>query len=128
MESVLTSIKKFLGIDEDCEQFDQDVIIHINSVLMVLSQLGIEPKKMVESKEDTWVQVIGDTSNIQTLSAVKSYIYLKVRLLFDPPTSSVVTEAINRQISELEWRLNVSAEIQFDKTLQTISDRLDQVT
>lgn len=128
MESVLTSIKKFLGIDEDYEQFDQDVIIHINSVLMVLSQLGIEPKKMVESKEDTWVQVIGDTSNIQTLSAVKSYIYLKVRLLFDPPTSSVVTEAINRQISELEWRLNVSAEIQFDKTLQTISDRLDQVT
>lgn len=128
MESVLTSIKKFLGIDEDYEQFDQDVIIHINSVLMVLSQLGIEPKKMVESKEDTWVQVIGDTSNIQTLSAVKSYIYLKVRLLFDPPTSSVVTEAINRQISELEWRLNASAEIQFDKTLQTISDRLDQVT
>lgn len=109
MESVLTSIKKLLGITKEYEQFDQDIIMHINSVLMTLEQLGIHVSKLVKSVDDTWYDIV-DESEGKFGSAIKSYIYLKVRLLFDPPTSSVVTEAINRQISELEWRLNVSSD------------------
>lgn len=111
MESILTSIKKLLGIAEDYEHFDNDIIIHINSVFMTLNQLGIGPEKpaMITSSLDTWNSVLGDTVNIQ---AVKTYIYLKVRMIFDPPTSSFVLEAMNRQANELEWRLNVQAELQ----------------
>lgn len=111
MESVLRSTKKLLGIAEDYEHFDDDIIIHINSVFMTLNQLGIGPKKpaVITSSMDTWEDALGDTVNIQ---AVKTYIYLKVRMIFDPPTSSFVLDAMNRQASELEWRLNVQAESQ----------------
>lgn len=104
MESVLTSIKKLLGIASDYEHFDTDIIIHINSVLMTLNQLGIGPDipATITSTNDTWVTTLGNISNVE---AVKTYIYLKVRMLFDPPSSSSVIEAMNRQISELEWRL-----------------------
>lgn len=108
-ESILTSIKKLLGIAEDYEEFDQDIIMHINTVFMILNQLGVGPSDCFSIEDDS---AIWDdfTSGSKSIEAIKSYIYLKVRLLFDPPTSSVVTEAINRQISELEWRLNVSAD------------------
>lgn len=109
MNSVLNSTKKLLGIDQDYNQFDQDIIIHINSVLMTLGQLGVQVSKLVETGLDTWSDVVNESESTFG-SAIKSYVYLKVRLLFDPPTSSVVTEAINRQISELEWRLNVSSD------------------
>ena len=109
MESVLTSIKKMLGITEEYEHFDTDIIIHINSIFMTLNQLGVGPDKpaAIIDKEDTWGSVLGD---IQNLEAVKTYVYLKVRLIFDPPSSSSVIEAMNRQITELEWRLNIQAE------------------
>lgn len=107
-ESILTSIKKLLGITEECEDFDQDLIMHINSVFMILRQLGFHyANTEVEGKETKWSDLGLTTRNYP---AIKSYIYLKVRLLFDPPSSSAVIESINRQISEFEWRLNVAYE------------------
>lgn len=108
-DSILTSIKKLLGITEEYEHFDQDIIIHINSVFMILNQLGVGPSNgfSITDKTAVWSDFISEGVNIES---VKSYIYLKVRLLFDPPTTSAVMESMNRIISELEFRLNVSAE------------------
>ena len=108
-DSILTSIKKLLGITEEYEHFDQDIIIHINSVFMILNQLGVGPSNgfSITDKTAVWSDFISEGSNLES---VKSYIYLKVRLLFDPPTTSAVMESMNRMISELEFRLNVSAE------------------
>lgn len=108
MNSILTSIKKMLGIAEDYTQFDADLVMHINSVLSILNQLGVGPATgfSIESKNDTWGDFVDDLSILQF---IKSYTYLKVRMLFDPPTGGAVTESINRQISELEWRICVAA-------------------
>ena len=110
MDSILTSIKKLLGITEEYEHFDTDIIIHINSAFATLTQLGVGPSDgySIENKDDYWSDFIKDS---RRLEAVKSYVYLKVKILFDPPASSVVMESINRQINELEWRLNVTVEI-----------------
>lgn len=109
MESILTSIKKLLGITAEDTSFDVDVIIHINSAFMTLNQLGVGPEQIVSisSDLDTWQSALGEIKDIE---AVKTYIYLKVRTVFDPPTSSSVLDAMNRQISELEWRLNIQVE------------------
>ena len=108
-DSILTSIKKLLGITEEYEHFDQDIIIHINSVFMILNQLGVGPSNgfSITDKTAVWSDFISEGTNLES---VKSYVYLKVRLLFDPPTTSAVMESMNRMISELEFRLNVSAE------------------
>ena len=109
MDSILTSIKKLLGIAEDYEHFDQDLIIHINSVLSVLTQLGVGPSEgfSIEDENATWKDFIPEDKR---LSSIRSYVYMKVKLLFDPPLSSSVMESMNRMISEFEWRLNVAAE------------------
>lgn len=109
MESILTSIKKLLGIEEEYTQFDADIIMHINTVFLNLTQLGVGPSEGFLIKDDTaiWEDFIGDSSQLQ---AVKTYMYLKVKLLFDPPLSSSVTESMNRMIAELEWRLNVAVD------------------
>ena len=109
MDSILVSIKKLLGIAADYTHFDPDIIMHINSAFSILTQLGVGPPEGFRIEDDvkTWNDFIGDTIR---LDAVKSYIYLKVGLMFDPPTSSAVLSAKERQISELEWRLNVAAE------------------
>lgn len=111
MESILTSIKKMLGIDEEYTHFDADIIMHINSVLMILTQLGVGPEEgfVIEDDTSTWVSFIPEASAAQ-LHAVKTYIYLKVKLIFDPPLSSSVIDAMSRQIAELEWRLNVAVD------------------
>ena len=111
MESILTSIKKMLGITEDYEHFDADLIMHINSVLMILTQLGVGPAEgfMIEDDTSTWVDFIPE-ANAAQLHAVKSYIFMKVKLIFDPPLSSAVIESYNRQIAEFEWRLNVAVD------------------
>lgn len=108
-DSILTSIKKLLGISEDYEHFDADIIMHINSVFMILTQLGVGPPDgfSIEDDSSVWSNFIGDSSNIES---VKSYVYLKVKLLFDPPLSSAAMEATKQLISELEWRLNLAAE------------------
>ena len=109
MNSILTSIKKLLGIAEEYEHFDADLIMHINSVFMVLTQLGVGPFGgfSIKDEDDSWDEFIQGETDIE---AVKSYVYLKVKLLFDPPLSSAVIESTNRLISEYEWRLNVAAE------------------
>lgn len=109
MESILTSIKKLLGIGEDYTHFDADIIMHINSVFAVLTQLGVGPSEgfSIEDDLNTWNEFLPDDPRLNT---VKSYMYMKVKLLFDPPTGSTHAEAMNRVISEFEWRLNVAAE------------------
>ena len=106
-DSILTSIKKLLGITEEYEHFDQDIIIHINSVFMILNQLGVGPSNgfSITDKTAVWSDFISEGANIES---VKSYMYLKVRLLFDPPTTSAVMESMNRMICELEFRLIAS--------------------
>lgn len=110
MDSILTSIKKLLGIAQECTDFDTDIIIHINSVLMILTQLGVGPEKgfTIEDSRDLWGDFLED--DLSKLEAVRTFVYLKVRLIFDPPSNSAVIESINRTISELEWRLNAAAE------------------
>ena len=110
MESILTSIKKLLGIQKEYEHFDADIIMHINSVFMILTQLGVGPAEgfMIMDEDATWDDFIQDK---KTIESVKSYMYLKVRLLFDSSTlSSPVIESYNRMISEFEWRLNVAVD------------------
>lgn len=109
MESILTSIKKMLGITEEYEHFDTDIIMHINSVFMILNQLGVGPEKgfSIKGKEELWTDFLPEE---QKLELVKSYMHLKVKLLFDPPMGSAVIEVMNRMISEFEWRLNVAVD------------------
>lgn len=107
--SILNSIKKLLGIANDYKEFDTDIIIQINSVFMILHQLGIGPKEgfHITDEKDKWDDYLSDDSN---LDAIKTYIHLKVKIAFDPPLNSTVMEAHKQMISELEWRLNVQAE------------------
>lgn len=111
MESILTSIKKLLGPSAEDTHFDSDIIMHINTVLMDLNQLGVGPEEgfVITGKSETWDDFVPEAS-LARLEGIKSYIYLRVRLLFDPPTNSAVIESINKQIDKLEWRINVAAE------------------
>ena len=103
-ESILTSIKKLLGITEECTDFDKDIIIDINSVLMILTQLGIGPPEgfTIIDSTATWSEFV---SNIKQLAAVKTFVHLKVRLIFDPPMSTAVLESMKEIVKETEWRL-----------------------
>ena len=107
--SILNSVKKLLGIPSDYKVFDTAIILNINSVFMILHQLGVGPKEGFSISDDNtkWTDYISDEEN---LNAVKTYLPLKVKLSFDPPTSTVVMECYKRQIDELEWRLNSQAE------------------
>lgn len=109
MDSILTSIKKLLGITEEYTSYDNDIIMHINSVFMLLHQLGVGPSEGFSIEDDIaiWNDYVKEKEN---LNAIKSYVYLKVKLLFDPPLSSAVMEATKQMINELEWRLNIQAE------------------
>lgn len=113
MDSILTSVKKMLGITEEYEHFDADIIMHINSVFMILTQMGVGPTEgfAIEDASTSWSDYIPNTSLVK-MEGVKSYMYAKVRLMFDPPTISSVMDAMNRMVSEFEWRLNVAAESQ----------------
>ena len=106
MDSILTSIKKHLGITEDYEHFDADIINHINSVFTILMQIGVGPKNgfKITDKSQVWSDFMPDD---ERLEFVKTYIEKRVKLMFDPPQSSAVIDVINRQIEELEWRLYV---------------------
>ena len=107
--SILDSIKKLLGIPSEVTEFDTDILIHINSVFSILTQLGVGPSSgfSIEDSSAEWSDFIGDDA---ILSDVKSFVYLKTRLLFDPPASSAAMDAMNRMASELEWRINVSVD------------------
>lgn len=107
--SILDSVKKSLNLAADYTPFDEEVIMHINSVFSTLNQLGIGPDVgfMIEDKDATWDAFLGSDPR---LNNVKTYVFLRVKLLFDPPNTGFTTAAIERQIEQLEWRLNVQRE------------------
>lgn len=109
MESILTSIKKLLGIAEEDDSFDMDIIMLINSAFVNLQQLGVGPSEGFSIEDDTatWVDFLGDDKAVHL---VRNFIWLKVKMVFDPPTSAFVMEAIKHEISQDEWRLMVHAD------------------
>lgn len=108
-ESILVSVKKMCGIAKDYNAFDLDIITHINTVFMILYQMGVGPVKPFRIEDDgaTWSDFISE----ENYECVKSYVGLKVRLLFDPPSSSIHMESMKGAISELEWRLYTESEL-----------------
>lgn len=109
MESILTSIKKLLGIAEDDNSFDVDVITHINTAFFTLNQLGVGPNDpfSIVDKTTMWSDFMSDENRVRM---VRTYIYLSVKKVFDPPLSSVAMSSINELIKEYEWRLNVAVD------------------
>ena len=111
-ESILTSIKKLLGIPEEYEAFDQDIIIHINTFLTRLYQVGVGVENFyIIDKTAKWSDFIIDEAKYQQ---AKTYVYLRVRLIFDPPTSGAANEAFKESLRELEWLLFVDADNALD--------------
>ena len=110
MESILDTIKKLLGIDKDDDSFDTDIIVIINSIIPALSQMGIGPPNgfIITSPDDVWVDYID--SSVINLEGVKTYLYLRTKLIFDPPTNSTVIDALNNNLKELEWRMMLAVE------------------
>lgn len=109
-DSILLLIKKKLGIAPDYHAFDEDITTDINTVLFSLNQIGVGTEDFaIKDETALWSDFLGESKNYE---AAKTYIYLKVRLMFDPPTSSFVITALEKQASELEWRLNVKYETQ----------------
>lgn len=108
MESILTSIKKMLGIEEEYTHFDPDIIMHINTAFMRLRQMGVGPAEgfRIEDDTSTWYEFDPEAD----YEAVKTYIYIEVKLVFDPPLSSAVIDVLKENRDELKWRLNVEAE------------------
>lgn len=108
-DSIFNSVKKSLGLDEDYEAFDSIILLHINGVFATLNQLGIGPTLgfSIQDATPTWDAFLGTDLR---MNFVKTYLYLKVRMLFDPPTTSYLIEALNKQASELEWRISVYRE------------------
>lgn len=107
--SILNSTKKILGVDPDYTAFDLDIITHINSAFSTLTQLGVGPAVGFAITDDTTIWSEFTDDNLE-LNSVRTYVYLKVRQVFDPPTTSYLIDAFNKQIQELEWRLNVTRE------------------
>lgn len=109
-ESILLTVKKMLGIAEEYHAFDLDVITDINSVFLSLNQIGVGPETpySITSDVDTWEDFLGDSK--VDLPGVQTYVFMKTRLLFDPPTNSFLVDAMQNQCNELEWRLNLQAE------------------
>ena len=108
-ETILSSVKHSVGITDEYTHFDDIITIHINTVLATIYQLGAGPASgfAVTTGDETWTDFFGDSPK---LNLIKSYVCLSVRMLFDPPTAGTLTDAINRQIDELEWRINVAVD------------------
>ena len=122
-ESILDYVKKLLGIQKDYTHFDPDIIYGINAAFGVLNQLGVGPAEGFMISDDTakWNEFVPDTIR---LSIIKPYVYLKTRLLFDPPSSSALIESINKTIVEYEWRLYVASD--GDDAVPKMLNRVEQ--
>ena len=103
-ESILKTIKQLIGCPDDFEQFDLDLIVHINLAFAILTQLGVGPKEgyRITGQDNVWSEFEDDA---QKLSLIKDYVYIKTRLLFDPPTSGSLMDSLKEQLKEMEWRL-----------------------
>ena len=108
-ESILDSTKKALGVGADYDVFDPDIIMHINTVFVVLHQLGVGPPEgyQITGDSESWEDY---TQNLILLNSVKTYVYMKVRMVFDVPQTAHLVAALETQIKELEWRINVHRE------------------
>ncbi len=108
-ESILDSIKKMLGIEPSCEDFDSSIISHINTAFMTLNQLGVGPEKgyRIKNNSNEWKEFINEDMQ---LDDVKDYIYLKVKMIFDPPINGSIIESYKQTIQELEWRLMIKGD------------------
>lgn len=108
MDSILLSTKQAIGVDPDVTEFDADIIMAINSTFSILKQLGVGNEDYsISSADDSWVDYLEDRTNLEL---VKTYIAMKVSLMFDPPSSSAIAETKKQLISELEWRINVTVD------------------
>lgn len=109
-QSILDSTKKSLGVPTDYDVFDPDIIMHINTVMSTLYQLGVGPTTpfTIDDNSETWEQFLAEDTSV--LAMVRSYVYIRVKLLFDPPTTSFAIDALKKTAEEYEWRLNVQAE------------------
>lgn len=107
MPSILTSVKKLLGIQEDYDYFDTDILMNINMVLPVLKQIGVDTNVNTVTEETTWEEL---SSSTEIVNLLRVYVALRVRLVFDPPTNSSLMDAMQKKVDELEWRLNVLGE------------------
>lgn len=121
MESILNSIKKLLGIAEDYDHFDSDIIMHINSVFTTLTQLGVGPEEgfSINDESEKWEDFLPEERMIHS---VKSYMFMKVKLMFDPPLSSAVIECTKEQIKEMEWRIQVAVDSANTKSEEEIQN------
>ena len=110
MESILASVKKDIGLTEECDHFDPDIIRYINSVFNILWGLGVGPPKCfkIQDMNDGWDSFIQGNDELES---VKTYVSQKVKLMFDPPTNSTLLQALKDSIAEFEWRLNFTSEI-----------------
>jgi len=110
VDSILDSVKKILGIDKEYTAFDVDIVIHINTVLANLNQLGVGPVEgfAIEDASPTWDDFLGEGN--PTKNNIKTYVALKVKMVFDPPTTGYLIDATNKNIQELEWRISVKRE------------------
>ena len=121
--SILISTKKVLGIAEDYTVFDLDIITHINATFSLLNQLGVGPVEgfFIEDDSSTWDEFVVPPNQ---LNLVKTYVILKVRMLFDPPATGFLTTAMENQIKEYEWRLNVFREVElYDDVVDVVPSR-----
>lgn len=109
MDSILSSVKKQCGIPESCKDFDDVLITHINAAFLTLTQIGVGPEEgfTIENSESTWKDFVGE---MNLLKAVETWTGLKVRMIFDPPTNSILKEAIKENLTELEWRIGIVAD------------------
>lgn len=110
--SILTEIKKLLGLDESYKAFDTDIIIHINTALMILTDIGIGPEDgyYIVDGTETWKDYLGD--DMSKYQSVKSYIYIKTKMLFDPPSNATTIQSLEQISKELEWRLYTKSELE----------------
>lgn len=110
---ILDDIKRPLGLEPDYDVYDAEILMHINGVFATLHQLGVGPKDnavILETGDETWSSFFEKTIQGNNLANVRTYIYMKVRLIFDPPTTSFAITAMEKQIQEIEWRINVQGD------------------
>lgn len=106
--SILSTVKKKIGIEDEYTHWDPDIIMSINTSLATLYQIGVtKTAKVIDSKDNTWEEIIGNRTDLEM---VKEYIALEVKLSFDPPSSSFLVDTIKQKIAELQWRINVTVD------------------
>ena len=123
-DSILTSVKKVLGVPSYYDHFDRDILLHLNTVMSILNQLGVGPEEgfIVEDESTTWSDLFDGDIDTNKMMYVESYVCLRVRLLFDPPTSSGAIDAMERQMRELEWRITVTRDPRDNSEEGTVDD------